>query len=47
MNPNEPGELLKRTVGQLSDPESLHGLFREVSEGDPMPPGGTVKHLAG
>ena len=37
MSPNELNELLKQTVGQLSEPESLHGLFREVSEGDPLP----------
>ena len=37
MSPNELNEQLKQTVSQLSEPESLHGLFREVSEGDPLP----------
>ena len=37
MSPNELNERLKQTVSQLSEPESLHGLFREVSEGDPLP----------
>ena len=37
MSSNKLNELLRETVGQLSDPESLHGVFREVRDGDPLP----------
>ena len=37
MSPNELNELLKQTVGRLSEPESLHGLFHEHNDGDPLP----------
>ena len=37
MSPNELNELLKQTVSRLSDPDSLHGLFHEHNDGDPLP----------
>lgn len=37
MSPNELNELLKQTVSRLSEPESLHGLFHEHNDGDPLP----------
>ena len=37
MSPNELNELLKQTVGRLSDPESMNGLFHEHNDGDPLP----------
>ena len=30
-------ELLKQTVSRLSEPDSLHGLFHEHNDGDPLP----------
>ena len=37
MSPNELNELMKQTVGRLSEPDSLHGLFHEHNDGDPLP----------
>ena len=37
MSHKELGELLRQTTNSLSEPESLHGLFREVNEGSPLP----------
>ena len=37
MSPNELNELLKQTVSRLSEPDSLHGLFHEHNDGDPLP----------
>lgn len=37
MSPNELNDLLKQTVGYLSEPDSLHGLFHEHNDGDPLP----------
>ena len=37
MSPNELNELFTQTVGRLSEPDSLHGLFHEHNDGDPLP----------
>ncbi len=37
MSPNELNDLLKQTVSRLSEPDSLHGLFHEHNDGDPLP----------
>ena len=37
MCPNNQSEIVGQTVGRLSNPDSLHGLFREVNEGYPLP----------
>ena len=37
MCPYRQSEVLGQTVSRLSDPDSLHGLFREVNEGYPLP----------
>ena len=37
MSPNELNDLFTQTVGRLSEPDSLHGLFHEHNDGDPLP----------
>ncbi len=37
MNSNEHSDLLRQTVSRLSEPDSLHGLFNEHNDGDPLP----------
>ncbi|MBQ7463022.1 MAG: serine acetyltransferase [Bacteroidaceae bacterium] len=39
MSPNELNELLRQTVGRLSEPDEMYGLFYEMEEGDPLPSG--------
>ena len=37
MSPNELNEQLKQTVGRLSEPDSMYGLFYEMGDGNPLP----------
>ncbi len=37
MSPNELNELLKQTVGHLTEPDEMYGLFYEMEEGDTLP----------
>ena len=39
MSPNELNELLKQTVGHLTEPDEMYGLFYEMVDGDPLPSG--------
>lgn len=45
MSPNELNELLKQTVGQLSEPDAMYGLFYEMEEGDPLPSGSELAEI--
>ncbi|MBO7137023.1 MAG: serine acetyltransferase [Bacteroidaceae bacterium] len=37
MSPNELNELMKQTVGHLSKPDAMYGLFYEMGDGNPLP----------
>ena len=45
MSPNELNDLLKQTVSRLSEPDSLHGLFHEHNDGDPLPSGPALAEI--
>ena len=38
-------ELLKQTVGHLSEPDEMYGLFYEMEEGDPLPSGPALAEI--
>ena len=45
MSPNELNKLLQQTVGQLSEPDAMYGLFYEMEEGDPLPSGPALAEI--
>lgn len=45
MSPNELNELLRQTVGHLSEPDEMYGLFYEMEEGDPLPSGPALAEI--
>ena len=45
MSPNELNELLRQTVGHLSEPDEMYGLLYEMEEGDPLPSGPALAEI--
>ena len=45
MSPTKTNHLLEQTVSQLADPNSLHGLFHEHNDGDPLPSGPALEEI--
>ena len=45
MSPNELNELLKQTVGHLTEPDEMYGLFYEMEDGDPLPSGPALAEI--